>query len=193
MLAEDIADIGHEARQRQGILVTVADVDGANHHECPCHILCRTVPPLLVERLARRDIDHDFYRVLIEHFYLVVVDDLVLHLVRMAVGGASGDVDALRLLAVAEDNGGVGLQLQLFHGRALVLGQFQLFLRGLLGVLDILGVFLALSGVGWLLLEVVVGLLQEGYVVIECLEVPRRVDGEVTVVGDGVTERRAVL
>ena len=61
-----------------------------------------------------------------------------------------------------------------------------------LGVLRILLVALVEVGSG-LLLESLVGLLQEGDMVVERLHVPGAVDGEVAVGGDGVAERSTVF
>ena len=102
---------------------------------------------------------------------------------------------------MADGEGAVGHQLQLALVGVLVLGElggFLVFSSGLIltscGTAGhVLLILLFRVGLGDGLLETLVGLLEEGEVVVERLHVERAVDGNLTVVGDGVTQRRAVF
>ena len=170
-LPEHVAHGGHEARQGHGILIAIAHVDRAEHHQEAGHLLCGVVPPLIVERLLRRDIDLQlqgfggdllglgpvvlalafpflvFGRLVgrceavrrrgiglrdrgvgrsgisrgdagkeilrCPHLNLVLVDSLPLHGHGLAVLVLSRHDEALRLLAMLDDDAGVTLQRDL--------------------------------------------------------------------------------
>ena len=153
---------------------------------------------------------------------LVVVQLLELQLELLALGGLRHHTQAFRLLSVVDLDGGVGEQGDFLLETLLVLRQFLLLLLHLLvvGTLTIGGCLLAIGGslltglflflllllgVGLLLLflvdlrlrrllvESLVGLLQERNVVVELLEAEGAVEVERAVVGDGVTQRCAVF
>ena len=54
-LSEHIAHVRHESRQRQRPLVGIGEVDRPHHHQEARGLLGGVVPPLVVERLLRRD------------------------------------------------------------------------------------------------------------------------------------------
>ena len=142
VLAEHVADVGHEAREREVVGVAIGDTDVAQHHgEAGCG-LGHGVEFVLLQLGLGDDVDAHLGGVEVADFYLVLVQLLELQLVFVSGFVAGGDDDALRLLVVGHGDGGVGLQLY-------VLGKAFLLLVALLLALA-LGVALPLGRLGLL-------------------------------------------
>lgn len=196
--------------QRHRVAVGVADACIAYHHqEAGCR-LGRAVPLLLVKRLLGSDADLQFH----DRVHLVGDDDgvvvlaAVAELEGLAVGGLGHDDETARLLVVLHLDRGVRPQRDLLLKGVLVLGQVGLLLfcllvvfRLVLALACVLRLLVQLrphsvgvaTGSAVVLVEALVGLLEEGNVVVELHEVERSVDGERAVVDDGVAQVGAVF
>ena len=153
-LAKGVADGGHEAGQRHGILVAVADAGRPDHHGHAGDGLRHLVPSLLLQRRKgdNGELEVEGSVKLVADADAIVVYLLKFQLISLAVHGLRRDDDALRPLVMADDEGGVGAQGNLPFKSILVLGQYLLF-RGIVflllppllhGRVGVLAVFLRL-------------------------------------------------
>ena len=130
-MAEHITDIGQEARQKHRVLVAIAHIDGAHHHQETGQALCRPIPPLILFRGLGHDAELHLNRVTGLDEDAVLVDDLVFQLIEFTVFGPGGDNQAFRVLVVCDGDGGVGSQ-----------GDFALISVLVLRQLCLVGIFL---------------------------------------------------
>ena len=183
-------------------MVAVGDADGAHHHQEACHGLSRAVPPLVLRGRLGSDGQLHLQRVAALDDNLVLVYHLIFNRIATAFGCLGGDDEPLGLLVVRHGECRVGTQGQFGLVGVLVLGEGFFLLGGLgaCGTGFTCGAGFtcpagpccpALLGDGFL--EAVVGLLEEGEVVVERLHVQISVDVDLTVVGDGITQVRTIL
>ena len=172
VLAKVVAHVGQEPRHIEVLLVGVVHTHVAHHHEEARGILQRLVPALLLRAFARADGELEPRGILREHDDFIIVYHLVADGIARAVGAQGGDAELLALLVVLDGERGVGLELY--------------FLRKVL----LLGLLL---GGGCRSGELLVGLLQEGHVVVERFEVEACVVGGAARVGDVVAHGGAVF
>ena len=192
-------------------MVRIRQAHVAHHHQRAGDCLHGLVPSLVVERLLGRHRDLQFQRRVETALYAygVVVDLTIFQLERLAVFGLCRNDKTLAVLAVLDLHKGVGQQRYFLLEALLVLGKLRLLLvqvcalpsvafRQRVLVLRILVIFLVLrillvAVARRLFLEPVVCLLQERHMVIELLHVEGAVKTDLTVVADGVAQRRAVF
>ena len=171
-MAKIVAHVGQETRHVEVLLVGVVHTHVAHHHKEARGILKCLVPALLLGALARAYGELEPRGVLREHDDFIIVDHLVADGIARAVGAEGSDAEFLALLVVLNGERGVGLELYFLR---------EVFrLRFLLGGGGRCG-------------KLLVGLLQERYVVVERLEVEACVVGLAAGVGDVVAHGRAVF
>ncbi len=202
-LSQHVSDVGHETRQQHRVLLAETDIDGAHGHQQAGDGLGGLIPPLVLRGGLRHDTEFDLDRIKILDNDLVLIDHLVADGIGLTVLRAGCDGELLRSLVVGYGNSRIGLQGNLALVGVLVLGKDFLFrvtvtgltrwdsLTGWTGLTRLAG-FPRTAGTTRFL-ESLVGLLQEGEVVIEHLEVQRTVDVQITVACNGVSKTGTVI
>ena len=124
-LAESLADSRHEAGERHGILIAVADARRPHHHRQACEGLGSLVPAFLLQRRQRDNGELQLQgRVdLVLDTDLVVAFLAELQVIELAVHRTGRYHDALCLLVMSHGDGGVGEQCYLFLESVAVLRQ----------------------------------------------------------------------
>ena len=166
-------------------------------------MLGRVIPPFLLKGFLGSDRDLYLQRVRSPYLNLILINGLPLHVDLTAILIAGRHHQALGFLAMLYHNLTVGYQRDLLLEGVLVLWKGFLVLGLFLGtILRITALYLCISLLhrlglssrfGRLFLEALVGLLQEGDMVIERLHIERPVDIQVTVIRNGITKRGSIL
>ena len=127
-LSEHVANAGNKSRYGHRLLVAVRDVDVSNHHEHPCRVLQRVVPPLLLERFLCYDRELDGRCVEIANDDGVVVLHLIFYVIRPSVYGLGGHDESFAVFAVSYCHGSVSLELYFLLESIFVQWQFSVLL-----------------------------------------------------------------
>ncbi len=171
VLAEDVAHVGNELRQRQRAGVAPAHAHAAHHHGEAGGILRGLGPEVLVVFEHLHHVELHVFVATGENLHRVVVLDFEAYGEAFAVGGGGGDVDALHIHVVLYYEGSVGAELV-----------------GAVELLDAPQLRVAASAAG----EALVHVAQVGDFVVELLQIHAAVHVERSLVGNGVARRHAV-
>ena len=192
-LSEGITDDGEESGECHIELVAIADRHVAHHHQSTGKHLGGLVPRLVLVAFLGSDgkFQHRLRVHLRGNLNLVLVYHLVFQLEGLAVLGLCRYDEPLAILAVRHGDSTVGKQRHFLLEGALVLGQGLLFF-----FLILVFVVLLIRSLGFrlcfgsrlcgCLVEALVGLLQERYLVVELLHAEGALERYLTGVRDGV-------
>ena len=199
-LSQHITDVGCKTRKGHGILVTIGDAYGANHHEQAGGTLRWLVPPLILQRWLGSHRQLDGGRIAVLYLYLILVYNLIFNRIHLPVTRSRRYYQTLRLLVVGNGKGAVRAQCQLLLIRIFVLGKRSISRISWLFRVSRLICLICLICLAYSasiftdgFSESLIRFLEEGEVVIERLHIEIAIDVQLAIVRNGIAQFRSIV